>query len=150
MRERPEVAIVTASGSVDPAHPAIVDGGLVLTTERGAVKLVDRLPDARQIVVLPGDQAVDVSAAVAYLRARGDERILSESGPTLFGSLIQAGLVDELFLTLSPLLAGRTPLGGRLGLVEDAELLPDRRVRGRLRSARLGGDHLFLRYAVAA
>ena len=43
----------------------------------------------------------------------------------MFGSLVATGLVDELFLTVSPLLAGRWDLGGRLGLVEATELLPN-------------------------
>ena len=69
-------------------------------------------------------------------------------GPTLFGSLLDAGLVDELFLTLSPVLAGRAE-GDRLGLVERLELLPDRRVTGELASVRRHGSHLFLRYVTA-
>ena len=59
---------------------------------------------------------------------------------------VAAGLVDELFLTVSPLLAGR---GGRprLGLVEGVELLPDATAPWQVRSVRRHGDHLFLRYA---
>jgi riboflavin biosynthesis pyrimidine reductase len=143
---QPEVAIVSASGSVDPAHPAIRDGALVLTTEPGADKLVDRLHDPSQAIVVGGGQEVDVGDAVAFLHERGHRRILSEGGPTLFGSLVAAGLVDELFLTVSPLLAGRSGLEAKLSLVENVDLLPDRRVAGRLLSIRTHGDHLFLRY----
>jgi riboflavin biosynthesis pyrimidine reductase len=60
---------------------------------------------------------------------------------------VAAELVDELWLTLSPLLAGHA-LGTRLNLVEGVELLPDRRVAGRLRSVRANGSHLFLRYGL--
>jgi riboflavin biosynthesis pyrimidine reductase len=56
--------------------------------------------------------------------------------------------VDELFLTVSPLLAGRAGTGARLGLVEGVELIPQTRVAGRLRSVRAHGSHLFLRYAL--
>ena len=142
----PEVAIVTASGSIDPAHPALREGALVLTTARGAATLEGRLADASQLVVLPGSDRVDARAVVDFLRSRGHERILSEAGPTLFGSLASAGLVDELFLTVSPLLAGRSALEPNLGLVEGTTLLPTRRVGGQLLSARLHGSHLFLRY----
>ena len=46
------------------------------------------------------------AAALADLRARGIRALLCEGGPTLNRALLGAGLVDELFLTLSPLLAG--------------------------------------------
>ena len=143
----PELAIVTASGELDLAHPALEEGALLLTTERGAARLEGRLPDASQAVPL-GEDALDVRAAVDHLRERGHARILSEGGPTVFGSLVAAGLVDELFLTISPLLAGRSALGDRLGLVEQAELLPNLPVRSRLLGVRSHGAHLFLRYGL--
>jgi riboflavin biosynthesis pyrimidine reductase len=65
----------------------------------------------------------------------------------MFGSLVASRLVDELFLTVSPVLAGRAA-GARLGLVEGVELVPQTRVVGRLRSVRTHGSHLFLRYAL--
>ncbi len=145
---RPEIAIVTASGSIDAAHPVLEQGALVLTTERGAAKLGGRLPANSQVVVLPGSEDVDARAAVAFLRERGNELILSEGGPTLFGSLLAAGLVDELFLTISPLLAGRSQSATRSSLVEGTELLPSYRSRSRLLGTRLHGDHLFLRYGL--
>jgi riboflavin biosynthesis pyrimidine reductase len=92
--------------------------------------------------------AVDLAAAVAELRARGHGIVLSEGGPTTFGSLLEGGLAGELFLTISPRLAGRSGIDERLGLVEGVSLLPNREVAGRLLSARRDGDHLFLRYEV--
>jgi len=91
---------------------------------------------------------VDLPAALAALRDGGHELVVSEAGPHLFGSLVAASLVDELFLTQSPLLAGR---GDELrpGLVAGAPLLPDVRHEARLLGVRLSGDHLFLRYALA-
>jgi riboflavin biosynthesis pyrimidine reductase len=142
----PQVAVVTASGSIDPAHPAVREGALVLTTERGAARLRDRLPGDAQPVVLPGGDEVDLRAAVELLRARGHARILSEGGPTLFGSLTASGVVDELFLTVSPLLAGRSPREGQLGLVEDTAFLPERRLGAQVLSIRTHGEHVFLRY----
>ncbi len=66
----------------------------------------------------------------------------------MFGSLVASRLVDELFLTVSPLLAGRAGTEVRLGLVEGVELIPETRVAGHLRSVRGHGSHLFLRYAL--
>jgi riboflavin biosynthesis pyrimidine reductase len=144
---QPEIAIVTASGLIDVAHPVLKEGALVLTTEHGAAKLGNRLPGSSQTMVLPGSEGVDLGAAVSVLHERGNELILSEGGPTLFGSLLAAGLVDELFLTISPLLAGRSH-NARSSLVEGTELLPSYRLRNRLLAVRSHGDHLFLRYGL--
>jgi riboflavin biosynthesis pyrimidine reductase len=46
------------------------------------------------------------AAALGDLRARGVRALLCEGGPHLTRSLLAAGLVDELFLTLTPILAG--------------------------------------------
>ena len=65
-------------------------------------------------------------------------------------ALLAGGLVDELFLTVSPVLAGRLESRRRLGLVEGVELLPDTRIAPRLVSLRRGGDHLFARYRLSS
>jgi riboflavin biosynthesis pyrimidine reductase len=140
------IAIVTGRGSIDPAHPAVQDGALILTTERGAGRIAGRIEPPAEIEIVPGATAVDVRAAIDALRARGHRRILSEAGPRLFASLVAAELVDDLFLTVSPLLAGRSGAQEKLGLVEGADLLPSRRLAGRLDSVRVRDDHLFLRY----
>jgi riboflavin biosynthesis pyrimidine reductase len=140
----PAVAVVSSGASLDPNHP-VLQKAVVLTTARGAELLDGVLPDV--VAVNDGDW-VDVRAAVEVLRARGHERILSEAGPTMFASLLADALVDELFLTVSPVLAGRLTAGERLGLVEGAELLPQARIGGRLRSVRKSDEHLFLRYAL--
>jgi riboflavin biosynthesis pyrimidine reductase len=139
----PELAVVTASGRLDPAHPALEAGALVLTTEVGEAALRRRVPSASTVVSL--GPTLHVRDAVGALRARGHGVILSEGGPTMAGSLAGAHLLDELFLTLSPVLAGRGA-SERLSLVEGVELLPGRRIEGRLLGARRGGSHLFLRY----
>ena len=84
----------------------------------------------------------DAAEAIAELREHGRRRILCEGGPTLFGRLVAGGLVDELFLTLSPVVAGEG-----LSLVEGVELLPGTRVAAALTGVRRHGAHLFLRYA---
>jgi len=145
----PPLAVVTATGSVDPAHPVLARDALVVTTEHGAERLDGRLPAGAELVPLGKAPHVDPRRVVELLHARGHELILSEAGPHLFGSLLAAGLVDELFLTVSPLLAGRESLDGRLALVEEQHLVPEAPVEGRLVSVRRGGDHLFLRYSLA-
>ena len=60
-------------------------------------------------VVVCGDRASISPAARAALSERGLTRILCEGGPTLFADLAHAGVVDELCLSISPLLSGPVP-----------------------------------------
>ena len=140
----PAVAVVSSGASLDPHHP-VLQRAVLLTTVRGAEQFGNVLPDV--VAVNDGDW-VDLPAAVAVLRERGHARILSEAGPTVFGSLLADGLVDELFLTVSPVLAGRLGAGSTLGLVEGVALLPQTRVGGTLVSIRRSENHVFLRYAL--
>jgi riboflavin biosynthesis pyrimidine reductase len=121
----------------------VLKEAVLLTTAAGAEALGGVLPDV--VAVNDGDW-VDLRAAVAVLRERGHERVLSEAGPHVFGSLLANALVDELFLTVSPVLAGRIVDARRFALVEGVELLPGVRRSLRLVSVRRGGNHLFLRY----
>ncbi len=146
---RPVLAVLSGSGSVDPRHPAFEEGALLLTSERGAARLRGRLPGATTLLALGGDAHVDPVAAVAALRERGHQLILAEGGPTTFGALVAADLVDELFLTTSPLLAGRSPDRPRPGLIEGAEFLPATNVDCRLLTLRRAGSHLFFRYELS-
>ncbi|MDX6486798.1 MAG: hypothetical protein QOF43_1951, partial [Gaiellaceae bacterium] len=143
--EHPAIAVVTTGASLDVSHPALTDA-TVLTTARGAERLEGVAPHV--VAVNDGDW-VDLRLALGVLRNQGHSHVLAEAGPTTFGELVANGLVDELFLTMSPVLAGRLAegLGRRLGLVEGVELLPELRVAPQLVSLRRGGDHLFARYA---
>jgi riboflavin biosynthesis pyrimidine reductase len=143
---RPTLAVLSGSGSVEPRHPALEEGALVLTSERGAARLRGRLPRAAATLAVGAEAHVDPVEAVEALRRRGHDLILSEGGPTTFGALVDAGLVDELFLTMSPLLAGRSPGSPRPALVEHAAFLPARMVEGELLTLRRAGSHLFARY----
>jgi riboflavin biosynthesis pyrimidine reductase len=145
--DQPLVAIVTAGGSFDPSHQVLETGALVLTTEAAAPRLRASVPGVTEVAAVNEGDTVDLGAALDLLRERGCPVVLTEAGPTMFGSLVASRLVDELFLTVSPLLAGRAATA-RLGLVEGVELLPQTRVAGRLRSVRTHGSHLFLRYGL--
>ena len=144
--ERPAVAVLTTGRSLDPAHPILAEGALVLTTSSAAETLRPLVPAASEVVGLGDGGNVDVALAVAAIRERGHSVILSEAGPTTFAQLLVAQLVDELFLTISPLVAGRAG-GVRLGMAEGIELLPDVHVETALRSVRRSAAHVFLRYA---
>lgn len=148
LTERPLVAVVTGSGRIDPGHPALEAGALVLTTAGGAARLRGVLPGASEIVSVGDGDLVDLASAVGLLRARGYRLVLSEAGPHVFGGLLAGRLVDELFLTVSPVIAGRQEDVARLGLIEGHDLLARDLDAHRLLSVRREDAHLFLRYAL--
>ena len=147
--ERPTIVFITAGGSLDPAHPALEQQAIVLTTQRAAPRLRSSVPAACEVVAVNDDDRVDLRQGLADLQERGFSLILSEGGPTLFSSLVESGLVDELFLTISPLLAGRAAWP-RLALVEGIALLPGARTALQPLSVRLHENHLFLRYGLSS
>ncbi len=142
----PLLAVVTARGDVPAAHPALRPGALIVTTAAGARRLRGRLPPACTILDLGDRPELPPAGVLAAARDQGSGMVLTEGGPRLLGQLAASGLLDELFLTISPVLAGRgdTP---RPGLVAARELLPGRTERAELLSVRQHGSYLFLRYA---
>lgn len=146
---RPEIAVLTGQGSIDPEHPVLAGRAVVLTSESGAERLDGRLPSSVDVVALGEGPGLDLTVAVDVLRERGHASILSEAGPHTFGSLVAEGLADELFLTISPLLLGEGGPATRFGLVQAADLLPEG-VRTRVVSVRRHEQHLFLRYELVA
>ena len=145
--EQPLVVVVTTGASLDPAHPVLESGALVLTTEAAVSRVRAAVPGACEVLAVNDAETVDLARAFELLRDRGCPVVLTEAGPTMFGSLVASRLVDELFLTVSPVLVGRAATA-RLGLVEGVELVAQTRVAGRLRSVRADGSHLFLCYGL--
>ena len=135
----PRLVLFTGTGDIDASHPAVADGATIVTSARGAAALRGRLPASCDVL------EADVPGAVAQLRDRGMNALLTEGGPHLMGALVRNGLLDEAFLTISPVLAGRDG-ESRLGMIAGVELLPDTGVWTRSMSVRRHGDYLFLRY----
>jgi riboflavin biosynthesis pyrimidine reductase len=97
---------------------------------------------------LTDDGVIDPSIVIEALRERGHRLTLFEAGPRTFGAFAAAGLIDELFLTVSPLLTGGSAVSRR-SLVEGVEPLRDGLVGGALLTLRQHHDHLFVRYRLA-
>lgn len=142
----PRLVLVTATGDLDLSHPAIVAGATFVTTSSAAGALRARLPGSCDVIE-SGDGTVDFQQAIDRLRSRGWEVVLTEGGPHVMGELIKHDLLDEAFVTVSPVLAGRDG-EPRLGMVAGVELLPDHGDWTRLLSARRHGEFLFLRYGL--
>jgi riboflavin biosynthesis pyrimidine reductase len=142
----PLVVVVSAGGDLDPSLPAFQEQALVLTTEAGAARLGSRLPGGARVIALGAD-LVSARQVLETVRAEGHRRILVEGGPTLLGHFLAEQLLEELFLTITPGIAGRRQGDGRLGLVDGVQFLPSRDRWGRLRSLRRQGSCLYARYA---
>jgi riboflavin biosynthesis pyrimidine reductase len=142
---QPELIVVTASGRLPVEHPALQAGAVIATTTAGAARLRDQVSAGCTVLELGDGASVHPEALLEAMRVRGHTAILSEAGPHLIGQLVGAGVLDELFLTVSPVLAGRDGTR-RDGLVSGLELLPDRREEAELISVRHQASYLFLRY----
>jgi riboflavin biosynthesis pyrimidine reductase len=145
----PQLVVITSTGDFDMTHPALVKGALIITTDDAAKTLERTLPASCEVIAMGKGAAVDMREALAALRARRLEVVLTEGGPHLMGRLIDDALLEEVFLTVSPVIAGRGA-EYRMGMVEGVELLPKVGVWGSLMSARRHGDYLFLRYRMPA
>ena len=109
----PPIALVSRSLELDLETPLFAgappDARTIVITctaspaERRAA--VARVAD----LIVAGDLLVDLGEGVAALRDRGLGRVICEGGPHLLGEVAAAGLLDELCLTISPLLAGPGP-----------------------------------------
>lgn len=90
---------------------------------------------------------LDLAAALHELPERfGVRTVLCEGGPHLNANLLAAGLVDELFLSLAPTLAGGDAMNESLRIVSGVDLEPP--VAMELLSAHEHRSHLFLRYRI--
>jgi riboflavin biosynthesis pyrimidine reductase len=105
----PRLVVVSGRLDLDPSHRAFADAPIrpiVITHGSADDERRDAVAEVADVLV-HGVDRVDLIAAVDELReAYGLDHLLCEGGPTLFGSLHAAGLVDEVCLTVSPLLAG--------------------------------------------
>ena len=146
LSREPELVVITATGDINPAERALESGSTIYTTPAGYRHLRGRLPAAVRLCAMAEDK-LRISAVIEDLRSRGHRTILTEGGPNLIGQILAAGALDQLFLTLSPVLAGHGE--GRLGLVEGLPLAPEDFRWSRLLSARRNRSHLFLRYALS-
>ncbi|TDE94004.1 pyrimidine reductase family protein [Occultella glacieicola] len=160
--EHPVFALVSARLALDPASPVFTDAParpIVLTGAAAPEPQREALAEVADVIVCEGPGSgpaglagqtaqvpgagvpggVDAHVMRRELAARGLTQMLCEGGPQLFGTLIGAGAVDEVCLTVSPVLeggpAGRISSGG-----------PQRTLGMRLAHVLSAGDMLFLRY----
>ena len=150
--EPPLNVIVTASGRIDLGLRVFQSGEapvLVVTTPEGEERIRREDPPASlRIDAIEGSPTLTAEAILDAVRTGTDgDLVLVEGGPQLIGDFLAEQRLDELFLTLSPQIAGRDDSVDRPGLVGGLTFAPDRPLWSELVGAKRAGSHLFLRYA---
>jgi riboflavin biosynthesis pyrimidine reductase len=136
------IAVVSGSLRLDwdtPFFTAATHRPIVITAGRAPAGGRHRAETVADLVVA-GDAEVDLAEAVAQLGERGFGHVLAEGGPSFNGSLAAAGLLDELCLTIAPVLVS----GDAKRILVGPALQPPPDLR--LRSLCEEDGYLFVRY----
>ncbi len=144
---QPANAVVTSTGKI-PETLSWFDSDEVsrlILTHEGAACAASEAARGRAEVAALGGREVAAADIVDYLAGRGFERILLEGGGGVHWMFAEAGLVDALHVTVTPLLAG----GAGAPTLLDGEGFPAARfMRLKLEDVRREGEEIFLRYRV--
>jgi riboflavin biosynthesis pyrimidine reductase len=148
--------ILTASGRIDLKEPTFHTNGLqavIITTDAGAARLAQDHGQTLPGVIVRstgGKEGTSPRAVLNMLAGEFNVRLLlHEGGPTVFGQFLSAGMIDELFLTLAPQVAGRQKDAPRPSLAGEGLFFPETAPWFSLRSVKKGSHHLLLRYTAA-
>ncbi len=140
--ELPRVAVVSQSLQLDWHSPLFAESAeepIVLTAEDADPGALARAGERAEVIAV-GHGRADLAAALRELRRRGVVVVDCEGGPGLNGQLLSAGAVDELVLTVAPLLVG----GEATRIIRGpAQRVPERM---QLTHAAEEDGYLFLRY----
>jgi len=106
----PPLAVVSRSLALDWTATVFADAPEDAPTHVITCASADpkRLAEAEEVatVVIAGDERVEPAAAMQALAGRGRRVVLCEGGPTWLGQLVAADRLDELCLTISPVMGG--------------------------------------------
>ena len=140
------VIVVSRQASLRPDDQLVTDAvapTVLVTCAAADPGRRDALAAAGVHVLVCGEDDVDLPGALDLLAGRGLTQLVCEGGPTLFAAALAAGVVDELDLSIAPLLAGGAPgMLGTGGLPSPATT--------RLIQVLEEDGYLFTRYAVEA
>jgi riboflavin-specific deaminase-like protein len=157
VRIAPEVQAARRARGQQPRPPVAVvsrrlrfdwSSALFASSDPPAILVVAERVDPEELevarrhadILFAGEEEVDLTAALVALAGRGAGIVLCEGGPTLNAAMLAGGLIDELCLTLAPILVG----GVGPGIIAGAGLPPARDLR--LVHAVEKDEYLFLRY----
>jgi riboflavin-specific deaminase-like protein len=141
LSDHPVFAIVSGRLDLDPGSAVFTEA-----PARAVVVTIGASPQPKKEafsrvadVLVCGEEKLDAKAMLIELTRRGMRQVLCEGGPTLFGALLEADCVDELCLTISPLIeAGEAPRIAAGALPEAPRMM--------LQHILVSGSTLLLRY----
>jgi riboflavin biosynthesis pyrimidine reductase len=124
---------------------------VVITTSAGREELTRRgatsLGSVEIHALSSNSDGIAPPAILQLLQSHfGVKTLLHEGGPTLFGQFLAAGAIDELFLTLSPQIAGRKGDVIRPAIVQGVQFVPDSAPWLQMLSVKERAAYLYLRY----
>ena len=146
--------IVTSQGRIDldlPVFRSEYVPALVVTAPAGEASLRAQDPSSSvRLAVGRGGTPLTATAGdvLEAIGVSSGSIVLVEGGPQILADFLAEGLLDELFLTLSPQIAGRDRTVSRPSLVEGKLFAPDGPLWANLTSLKRGSSHLFLRYGL--
>ena len=148
--DEPLACLVSASLDLDPRIPLVAESATRLVILTPSEKRVQDVAATVSYVRPVRNRQLDLAAALQELAADfGVQLMLCEGGPHLAREMLGAALLDELFVSIAPTLAGGDPPRERaLRILAGAELEPP--VELELLDVLEGDGHLFAHYAVVA
>jgi riboflavin biosynthesis pyrimidine reductase len=152
--EYPLLVIVSGSGQLELERAIFRTPSMrtvVITTPAGRDELTRRgAADLSSVEVHALNSSGGSIAPLAILELLqsqyGVSTLLHEGGPTLFGQFLAAEAIDELFLTLSPQVAGRKGESARPAIVQGVEFVPNSAPRFQTLSVKANAAYMYLRY----
>ncbi len=152
--EYPLLVIVSGTGQLELNRAIFrtpVMRTVVITTSAGRDELARRgaatLTSVEVHALKSSRGSIAPRAILQLLQSQfGVKTLLHEGGPTLFGQFLAAKAVDELFLTLSPQIAGRKGDATRPAVVQGVRFLPDSAPWFQMVSVKQEAAYLYLRY----
>ena len=150
----PLLVIVSGSGQLELERAICQTPAMrtvIITTATGKDELTRRgVATLRSVEIHALESTSGSIAPRAILRLLKSQfevkTLLHEGGPTLFGQFLAAEVVDELFLTLAPQIAGRKGDATRPAIVEGAAFLPKSAPWFQTVSVKQEAAYLYLRY----
>lgn len=143
----PLLVVLTRSGTVPVHAPALDDPHLpvlIATTDDGEDRARSILGQRSWVRYVATGSTLDQQQIMRYLRSEGVRTLLSEAGPLVYASLLADDLIDDAFVTLSPIIVGETNEQRRPSLIEGVAFDVRHPPRLRLLSAHRHGSYLYL------
>jgi 5-amino-6-(5-phosphoribosylamino)uracil reductase len=146
--DAPLLVVLTRSGEI-PAHAPSLDNPqlpvLVASTIEGVAMAQSILGERQQIRYLAVGDTLDQHRLMHMLRQNyGINTLLCEAGPQVYGSLLQDGLINDAFVTISPIIIGRSNEQQRPSLIEGVAFDYEHPPQLRLLSVHRHGSYLYL------